>query len=159
MKILVVSDTHGSMLNLRECISKTSPIDMLVHCGDVEGQENDIREAAGCECHIVSGNNDYFSLLPREEEFMIGDYRAFLTHGHSYGVSIGYDRIVEEAVSRGADIVFCGHTHKPKKEILDGVRVYNPGSLSYPRQEGRRPSYMTLEFDRHGQIFCAGSYL
>ncbi|MCR4590965.1 MAG: metallophosphoesterase [Lachnospiraceae bacterium] len=159
MKILIVSDTHGSMGNLRECIRRTSPIDMLIHCGDVEGQEQEIREACGCECHIVSGNNDYFSDLPREEEFMIGSHRAFLTHGHSYGVSMGYDRIVDEAEARGVDMVFCGHTHKPKKEVIGGIRVLNPGSLSYPRQEGRRPSYMTMEFDRNGSIFCAVSYL
>lgn len=147
------------MVNLKECIKRTAPIDMLIHCGDVEGREREIRDAAGCECHIVSGNNDYFSDLPREEEFMIRDHRVFLTHGHSYGVSMGYDRIVEEASARGADIVCCGHTHKPKKEVINGVRVLNPGSLSYPRQEGRRPSYMTMEFDRNGQIFCAVSYL
>ncbi len=159
MKILIVSDTHGHIGNFREVLRRVSPIDMLIHCGDVEGQEDEIRKLAGCECHIVSGNNDYFSGLPREEEFMIGNNRAFLTHGHGYGVSMGYDRIAEEALSRGAGMVFCGHTHRPVKTVIEGVKVYNPGSLSYPRQEGRDPSYMTMEFDRYGKEFCAVSYL
>ncbi len=159
MKILIVSDTHGHIGNFKEVLRRVSPIDMLIHCGDVEGQENEIRDLAQCECHIVSGNNDYFSDLPREEEFLVAGHRAFLTHGHGYGISMGYDRITEEALSRGAEMVFCGHTHRPVKEMIDGVRVMNPGSLSYPRQEGRKPSYMTMEFDRNGNVFCAVSYL
>ena len=159
MKILIVSDTHGHLARFRECIKRVAPIDMLIHCGDIEGQENEIRTLSDCECHIVSGNNDYFSDLPREAEFMVGEYRAFLTHGHAYGVSMGYDRIAEEAADRGADIVFCGHTHKPCNEKINGVRVLNPGSLSYPRQEGREPSYMIMEFDQNGKIFCSVSFL
>ncbi|MBQ6966298.1 MAG: metallophosphoesterase [Lachnospiraceae bacterium] len=159
MKILVVSDTHGRIGNYMECIRKVAPIDMLIHCGDIEGQEEEIKEMAGCETHIVSGNNDYFSALPREDEFMIGSYRAFLTHGHGYGVSMGLDRLVEEAEARGADIVLFGHTHRPVNEKIGNVRVLNPGSLSYPRQEGRDPSYIVIEFDQHGKLFSGISYL
>ncbi len=148
MKILIVSDTHGRLINLKECLKKVSPIDLLIHCGDVEGQEDEIRRLAGCETHIVSGNNDYFSSLPREEEFSIGRYKVFLTHGHSYGVSLGTDRIVEEAKERGADTVIFGHIHRPVDKTKDGVRILNPGSLTYPRQDGRRHSYMMMEFDR-----------
>ncbi len=159
MKILIVSDTHGRITNFKECLKRVSPIDMLIHCGDVEGQEEEIRRLAGCETHIVSGNNDYFTSLPREEEFSIGKYRAFLTHGHSYGVSLGLDRIVEEAKERGADTVIFGHIHRPVDKKRDGVRILNPGSLTYPRQDGRRPSYMLMEFDASGNMFCNIAYL
>ncbi len=147
------------MGNLMECIRRVSPFDMLIHCGDVEGQEDEIRRLAGCETHIVSGNNDYFSSLPREEEFSVGNYKVFLTHGHSYGVSMGTGRLVEEARSRGADTVIFGHTHRPMDKRIEGIRVLNPGSLSYPRQEGRDPSYMLMEFDRQGKMFCSIAYL
>lgn len=158
-KILIVSDTHGHMRNLHEVLKRVSPVDMLIHCGDVEGQEEEIRTLVDCETHIVAGNNDYFSTLPREEEFGIGRYKIFMTHGHSYGVSVGIERIVEEASSRGVDAVIFGHTHKPLNEKIRGVRVLNPGSLSYPRQEGRKPSYMLMEFDQNGNMFCGVSYL
>ena len=128
-------------------------------CTFIKGQEEEIKRLAGCETHIVAGNNDYFSTLPREEEFEIGHYKVFLTHGHGYGVSVGTERIVEEAVSRGVDAVIYGHTHKPLNEKIGGIRVLNPGSLSYPRQEGRDPSYMLMEFDRAGNMFCGISYL
>ena len=32
-------------------------------------------------------------------------------------------------------------------EERDGITVLNPGSLSFPRQEGRKSSYMILETD------------
>ena len=159
MKVLIVSDTHGRITNFKECLKRVSPIDMLVHCGDVEGQEEEIRRLVGCETHIVSGNNDYFTSLPREEEFLMGKYKVFLTHGHSYGVSLGMDRIVEEAKERGADTVIFGHIHRPVDKKKDGIRLLNPGSLTYPRQDGRRPSYMLVEFDASGNMFCNISYL
>ncbi len=94
----------------------------------------------------MRGNNDFFSELPREEEFDIGKYHAFITHGHYYYVSMGCETIIEEGRSRGADIVMFGHTHRPFFE-KDGLTL-NPGSLSYPRQEGRKGSYMIMEMDR-----------
>ena len=36
MKVLIVSDTHGKEGNLKEAIRREQPIDMLIHCGDVE---------------------------------------------------------------------------------------------------------------------------
>ena len=39
MKILIVSDTHRHNENFLKVLEKTGPIDMLIHCGDVEGSE------------------------------------------------------------------------------------------------------------------------
>ena len=71
MKILIVSDTHKSHRNLEKVIERTDHIDMLIHLGDTEGGEDYIRALADCPAHIVSGNNDFFSDLPREEEFEV----------------------------------------------------------------------------------------
>lgn len=153
MRILIVSDTHGRDGNLTWALDKTGPVDMLIHCGDVEGSEDFIRQIAGCPVHMVTGNNDFFSTLPREEEFQIGSYKVWLTHGHNYYVSMGSERIKEEAQARGMDIVMYGHTHKPVIDLAKekgGVTAINPGSISYPRQDGRRPSYILMELDRHG---------
>ena len=43
-----------------------------------------------------------------------------------------------------------GHTHRPYLEQGGKVTILNPGSLSYPRQEGHRPSYMIMELDKDG---------
>ena len=99
--------------------------------------------------HIVRGNNDFFSRLPAEEEFWIGKKKAFITHGHSYYVSMETELIREEGIARNADIVMFGHTHRPYFEEQNGVVVLNPGSLSFPRQEGRKGSYIILETDEN----------
>ena len=52
------------------------------------------------------------------------------------------------------------HTHKPHLEYCrDGLVVLNPGSLSYPRQEGRKPSYMLMELDHQGEAHFTICYL
>lgn len=147
MKILVVSDTHGRDDVCLAVIKQRGPFDMFIHCGDLEGSEYTYTLEAGCETHMVVGNNDFFSSLPRETEFMIGSYKAFLTHGHKYHVSFDMDYIKEEAMSRNATIVFYGHTHKPSVRVEGGMYFINPGSISYPRQDGRRQSYIILDIN------------
>ena len=57
-KILIISDTHRHCLSLQKVIDRNGPFDMLIHLGDVEGQEDLIEDIAKCPCHIVAGNND-----------------------------------------------------------------------------------------------------
>lgn len=140
-------------------MEKVGKIDLLVHCGDVEGSEYLISEAAGCPVEMVQGNNDYFSSLPRETEFMIGDYKVWVTHGHNYYVSMNYEILKEEARAREVDIVMCGHTHRPVIEQERDLTLINPGSLSYPRQEGRVPSYVLMEIDQKGEAHYTLNFL
>ncbi|MCM1254193.1 MAG: metallophosphoesterase [Clostridium sp.] len=159
MKVLIVSDTHRQNGNVLDVIEKVKPIDMLVHCGDVEGSEDIIAQAAGCPVQMVQGNNDFWSNIPREKEFMIGSYKVWLTHGHNYYVSMNYEIIKQEAKSRDVDIVMCGHTHKPIVDIGADLTLINPGSMSFPRQEGRKPSYIIMEIDREGKAHYTIRYI
>lgn len=161
MKILIVSDTHRRDENLKMVIEQQVPIDMLIHLGDAEGSERFIADWVNPECRMemVLGNNDFFSLLDKEREVVIGSHKALLTHGHYYGVSMGPEGLVDEAKSRGCDIAMYGHTHRPFLEEIEGVTVLNPGSLSYPRQEGRRPSYMIMTVEEDGTVEYQQKYL
>ena len=161
MKILVVSDTHRKDDNLKLVLSEECPLDMLIHLGDAEGSEHFIPDWVNPECRMemVLGNNDFFSRLDREREIDIAGHKAFITHGHYYGVSMGPEGLVDEAKSRGCDIAMYGHTHRPFLAVIDGVTVLNPGSLSYPRQEGRRPSYMIIHVDADGKMDYQQKYL
>ena len=144
MKILIVSDTHRRDGNLRAIIEKQSPFDMLIHLGDTEGSEIYFKEWVNndnCVIHVVRGNNDFFSQTDKEKEISIGKYRAFLTHGHMYGVSFELETIKEEARARKVDIVMFGHTHKPHLEY------------------GRKPSYMLMEIDRNGEAHYTVCYV
>ncbi|SEF78506.1 hypothetical protein SAMN02910276_01083 [Butyrivibrio sp. Su6] len=146
-KYLVVSDTHGRDNNFYDVLDLEEPLDGIIHCGDFEGSEGKFAIAANCPVYFVAGNNDFFSDLNRELEFTFDGHKAFLTHGHNYMVSMDLDYIRSEGIARGAEVVFFGHTHKPVAKTMGGVYLFNPGSLSYPRQEGRRPSYIILTTD------------
>lgn len=151
MKILIVSDTHGKDTNLEKIIEFEKPLDMLIHLGDVEGSEEYIQIIADCPCEMVAGNNDFFSDLPRELEIKIDKYNVLLTHGHYYYVSLGLETLYDEGKSRNKDIVMYGHTHRPYLDINEDLVVLNPGSLSYPRQEGKKPSYIIMEIDENSK--------
>ena len=164
MKILIVSDTHRRDGNLQTVIEKTAPFDMLIHLGDAEGSEDRIEtwcreQNENCQVHMILGNNDFFSNLEREKEISIGDYRAFLTHGHFYSVSVGTERLADEARDRKVQIAMFGHTHKPCLDIRSDLTILKPGSLSFPRQDGRKPSYMIMELDGEGKAHYTVNYL
>lgn len=159
MKILIVSDTHRRDGNLSTVLEKEGPIDRLIHLGDVEGSQNDIIQAAGCPVDMVAGNNDFLGDLPKEKEIMLCSYKVLLTHGHYYYVSLDTKMLRREARARGFDIAMYGHTHKPRIEEHDGLIIMNPGSLSYPRQEGRKPSYIILEIDEEEKIHTEIKFL
>ena len=149
-KIMVVSDTHKHHRNLARALEQAGTPDLLIHLGDAEGYEDYIADMAGCPLEIVSGNNDFFSMLDKEKEIRIGKYKVLLTHGHYYYVSAGIADIEREAAAQGYDIVMFGHTHRPVIDYTRDVIALNPGSLSYPRQEGRMPSYMIMDLADDG---------
>ncbi len=159
MKILIVSDTHKKHDNLVRILEQEENIDLMVHLGDSEGYEDYIAELAGCPLEIVSGNNDFFTDLDREKVLEVGKYQVLITHGHYYYVAMGVEDLKKEALGRGMDIVMFGHTHRPLLDYSKGIVTLNPGSVSFPRQEGRRPSYALMELDQEGEAHFKIMYL
>lgn len=159
MKILIVSDTHGMDEHLDEVLIREMPFDLFVHCGDVEGREEYIEMAVDCPIYMVGGNMDLGSDLLFEDRFSAGNHRFFVTHGHAYSVSWGLDKLVEAAAGRNCDVALFGHIHRPMIEELDGVLCINPGSLSYPRQNNRKPSYAVIEIEESGEVYSEIRYL
>ena len=102
---------------------------------------------------------DFFSDLEKEKELLIGKYRVLITHGHYYYVAVGIEDIRKEAGGRGMDVVMFGHTHRPLLDMRKGVVALNPGSVSYPRQEGHKPSYALMEIDEEGEAHFSIEYL
>lgn len=147
MKILLVSDTHGRDEHLEEVLELEKP-DFLCHMGDVEGSEDYIRVIAECPLAMVAGNNDFWTDLNPEVIFELQGFRIFMTHGHYYYAHSGNEQLKSAGRRNGADIVLFGHTHRPMLEFDKDIIVANPGSLTYPRQEKRRPSYMVLYLEK-----------
>ena len=117
-RYLVVSDTHGRDDNFYNVLDAEAPLDGIIHCGDFEGSEGKFALAADCPVYFVAGNNDFFSSLGRELTFTLDGHKAFLTHGHQYLVSLDLENLRSEGISRGAELIFYGHTHKPVAKTM-----------------------------------------
>ncbi len=159
MKIMIVSDSHGRDTFLERAIKKVKPIDLFIHLGDFEGSEEYIRAIVPCRTEMVSGNNDYFTGLDKDKIITVGKYFLFLTHGHRYGVNFGTERIKEAAKQYGAGIAVFGHTHRPLIDMSGNVWAINPGSITQPRQEGGRPSFIIMDLDTKGEAHFTLNYI
>lgn len=152
MRILVISDSHGKNDDVKQVIEQVGSIDMFIHLGDVERGLGYIKNLVKCETHMIAGNNDYDIALPDTDSFMIADKKVFITHGHRFYVGSGVERLREYALNNGYDIVMYGHTHVPFLEVGEDVTILNPGSISYPRQDGRQHTFMLIEVDKEGEF-------
>ncbi len=159
MKILIVSDTHGKTYHLDMILRNVSPIDYFIHLGDVCDVDLFTGVEIKCPQAIIAGNNDFFLPYPKEDLITIAGRKIWLTHGHRYDIYYGTERIKEAARQNGADIVMCGHSHYPLIEINDDVTVLNPGSVTFPRQSNRLPSYIIMEIDDKNEVHYTLNYL
>ena len=149
-KILVISDTHGRTNYLEKILTQVKPIDQLLHLGDVGNDVDYIEVIAECPCCFISGNNDFYSTLPRERLIKLNQVPIFMTHGHNYYVNSRKDYVRSAAAQRGARIALFGHTHVPYLEEDETILVANPGSLSLPRQADHCPTYLLLYISEDG---------
>lgn len=153
MRVLVVSDSHGRndyVVRAVEQAERSGYIDVLIHLGDVEDDVEELRSLIDGETYIVAGNNDGALALPPHLTIELCGKRIFLTHGHRYMVNYNLDRLGMFGVMNQMDIVMFGHTHYPYLDRGDDITLLNPGSLTYPRQEGRARTFMLMEIDEQG---------
>ena len=149
MKILLVSDTHGMNENLRKAIEREKPFDYLIHCGDTDDEWREIESMAGTLCTFVRGNNDYDRALKDTARLFFKGITIYVTHGHRLRVHYGHEGLIREAKKYGCAIAAYGHTHRPVVDDSDpDLLILNPGSLTYPRQPGRQPSYIVLTLEK-----------
>lgn len=126
MRIVLVSDSHGNRDSLERLI-ETEQFDYLFFLGDglsdlgiYDNLENII---------AISGNCDFFSVVPNERIVQIGKYMVLATHGNKYSVKSGLNQIREVAEKESVNFVFFGHTHKPLIEKVNNIYYINPGSF------------------------------
>lgn len=155
-RVLVVSDSHSRNDTLITVMDQVKP-DLMLHLGDSEDCDDMISAYADFPVVYVKGNCDYGD-LPISEEINLGRHRALLTHGHYFGVRLGLEGLTDAARERGCDVAMYGHTHLPEITEEGGVAVYNPGSISLPRQDGREPTFIVIDIDKEGDLHPALNY-
>ncbi|WP_424349992.1 metallophosphoesterase family protein [Latilactobacillus sp. 5-91] len=131
MRLVIVSDSHGDRDILVQLVAhyKDEAVTFL-HCGDSELTTTD---SLFQQMTVVQGNMDFNGHFPEQVVVPVGAQKAFLTHGHLYGVNFDLTRLMLAAQSEGAQLAFYGHTHQLACEMHQGLLVLNPGSISQPR--------------------------
>lgn len=154
MKILVLSDIHGSSLSLETAL-KSFDFDLLLLCGDYlnHGPRNPLpdgwnpKEVAEIlnknqeKIVCVRGNCDSevdemvltFPCLNACTNLFFGDlknagvHRIFVHHGHLC------DRPKLKSWLPKGTLIVSGHTHVTVLEEDEGYYFFNPGSISLPK--------------------------
>lgn len=134
MRILVLSDTHGNVVDeFIKKIKKEEKFDMLIHCGDFCKDASYISNTLNISKYIqVKGNCDWNSEICELEKIDILGKKIFVTHGHLFSVKKDLSELKNYAKLQEADIVFFGHTHKSYSQYEDGILFFNPGSACIP---------------------------
>jgi len=172
-KLLVISDTHGSV-NVLKAVFKWAaermpPKDSIcaaAFLGDGIEDINPAMDAAGFSCNwvIIKGNNDFYVKEAESAVFDFVNYRFLICHGHRYSLYGGYHALVTAAKANDANVVLSGHTHIPHQKIVDGIYLINPGSVGRPRsrigstfaviecEEGKQLNVEFFGIDMKGKI-------
>ena len=155
MKVLVISDIHGSINDLNKILEKEA-FDKLFILGDLyyHGPRNPLPEGYNSmktaeklnslkdKIICVRGNCDAevdqmiseFEILERADVEIDG-VKYTLTHGRYYN---------EENIPENCGEVFLyGHTHIKIQKDIDGIKIINPGSISIPKDGSK--SYIIIE--------------
>ena len=153
MKILVFSDSHGYLENARNVLRRIGGrMDCVFHLGDLDVDAKDLQtEFPQLKFYWVRGNNDYGGSTPSKLTVTLRGKRFLLTHGHMQRVHWGYDTIGYWAEEQGADAVLFGHTHSPVNDSSGRVILFNPGSISLPR-DTHVPTFGILDISDGGVI-------
>lgn len=148
MIIGILSDTHGDLRRVEECLGLMQDVELLLHAGDFYEDAQKIGLAAGLKVVAVTGNCDYMVKGPSEEMLAVGTKRIYLTHGHLYRVKHDISLLVQRSKALGVDVTVFGHTHLPTVFKRDGMLFVNPGSPHSPRCG--EPSCAVLDVSRAG---------
>ncbi len=106
--------------------------DQIIHLGDMEGDAEELRrQFPRIPLASVPGNCDFGSGSEGTLNFTLAGKRFFITHGHRYGVKMGYEGIINTGLTARADAVLFGHTHTPFETWVDGTLIANPGAIGY----------------------------
>ncbi len=136
----LISDTHG--LLRPEVHEALAGVELILHAGDVGGDEILDELSIIAPVHAVSGNTDSPGnpRLRAAIEMDVDGLRIHVSHGHELGAPKPEKLLARYA----ADVIVYGHTHESLVVKADGRLVVNPGAAG-PARFDIKPSVAILE--------------
>ncbi len=134
MRIAVIADTHDRLPNhVSEAIRGA---DAIWHLGDVTTPAILRRiQELGPPVRIVRGNCDTCDDWPETDSFEVEGCSVLLIH------------VPPKRAPAGVSLLFHGHTHVPRNELVGKTRFYNPGCITRPNR-GAPASFAWLTLQR-----------
>jgi uncharacterized protein len=153
MLIGVISDTHDNLAGLKKAIRifKDENVEMIIHCGDwcspftVDFFDKELQPLK-IPVKSVIGNNpgDIKRILLTNNQktnpiewarrttidFAIDNQKAIIYHGED-------PELLNALIDcHKYNVIFTGHTHAVRNEVINDILVLNPGSTSYSAEGG-----------------------
>ena len=153
MRLVVVSDSHGSWGNLFEAINRESSADAVYFLGDGYKEFDELACAYSEKFFFIGvrGNCDFSCNLPEKDIRTLENAKIYATHGYMEKVKFGLFDLEERAKEANCNLVLFGHTHQPLKQYKDGIHYFNPGSV-------REGFYGVVDITKNG-IMCINKNL
>lgn len=134
MKIVVISDSHGNLLNIHHVMgfAKKIKAGAVIHAADWDNVES-VNSVINFNIptYSVLGNADIDPnierLLRQKCEGFALDRLKINIDGRKIGVIHSFK--VSGQWYTNCDIVFCGHRHSPEERMVKDVKVVRPGAL------------------------------
>lgn len=149
MRILVLSDSHGRLTAMQRAIKAHPEAQAVVFLGD--GWDNFSACSSlleGKRVYAVKGNNDFYGSNPKNLVITENGINIYITHGHYEYVKSGLSALIAEARKNNCTIALYGHTHIQQSDYVDGLYLFNPGTLL-------RDEYGVVDVTDKG-IMCIG---
>jgi hypothetical protein len=135
MKILVISDSHGHLVNLKHVMgfAKKFRASAIIHAGDwntVEAIETVL--SFGIPLYTVLGNADIdpmVSKILKAKSKMFGEnFLEFELGGRDIGITHKPSDLKKYFDGKKLDVIFCGHRHSKDESLVNGILVIRPGA-------------------------------
>ena len=155
MKILVVSDTHGELNNVRKlvdlCKSEIKP-DIIIHLGDDSPDAEPFKEL-NVPLYVVPGVFEPHYKEPTTKRRLVVELEGLkflLSHTDTkHQNDPPEEKDPQEMLNSGeVDVLLHGHTHIPKIELRGRKLIINPGHLKTTDKKGYPPTYAVIDIDQ-----------
>lgn len=143
MKIIIISDVHNNLLNLKKVIdySSKNKIKNIICCGDLASLDtlDYLCDQFDGKIYFVFGNMDSEHMPEIKKISKYKNALIFADYGESLFLNkkvafVHFPELAKQlAQSKKYNVVFYGHTHKPWEEFLSTCRILNPGSVTGDR--------------------------
>jgi len=148
----ILSDTHNHQANTQRALQVLAAegVTHLIHCGDIASVRM-LELFVGWHVQFVFGNTDYERAEINHAAQVLGFPRiGFHLETTLAGVGVaachGNDPDLLRSLIEGGRFryVLHGHTHRRRRQMVEGVWVINPGALGGTRRETRSVAVLDL---------------